>query len=69
MTILFAASGKGIAIGCIGSRIEETRLLAITGDAIAFEICYVACERSRPKSRSLVPDHPHLDDHPAAGGP
>ena len=67
MSILFAASGKGVAIGRIGSCIEEIRLLAVTGDAIALEVGHMASEWCRSKPRSFVPDHARFDDHAAVG--
>ena len=71
MAVLLAPLSEGLRIGVVGSRIEHTRISAVAGDALAFEVGDVLGERRRAKTAAAVAHDPgHDDDAPAlrAGG-
>jgi len=62
MPIVFAPSGKGIAISLIGTCIKDLSVRTITGDTIAFEIGDVAGQRGRTEPRPFMANDARLDD-------
>ena len=67
MAVVLASLGEGAIVGGIGPGVEHPRRLALTGDAVAFEIGAVGRERGRAEARTAMTDDPRLDQDAARG--
>ena len=70
MPVLFAPFDKSLGDGVVGAGVEQARVRAIAGDALALEVCDVLGERRRTKAAAAVAHDPAYDDTRAgrAGG-
>jgi hypothetical protein len=66
MAVLLAPFDESLCVRVVGSRVEHTRISAVAGDALAFEVGDVLGERCRTKTATaLAHDSSHDDDAPA----